>query len=124
MSDLFRNMSDMCFAPPGTGLGRAGPAACGRETRIPGPLQSPGFVIALRRLGRVKVLEVVAYARHLDVPIGGVRSLDVVNNAVYLYVVGVACSVVEHFAAVYSFAAFSTENVRLPYFTFTLTLWE
>ena len=120
-------MSDMFFAPPGTGLGRAGPATGGRETRIPGSLPSPGFVIALRRLGRVKVLEVVAYARHLDVTLRGVRSLDVVNNAVYLYVVGVASTLPPMIVialAVYSFAAFSTENVRLPYFTFTLTLWE
>lgn len=60
MSDLFRNMSDMFFAPSGTGLGRAGPTTGGRETRIPGSAMGPGFVIALRRLGRVKVLEIVA----------------------------------------------------------------
>lgn len=53
-------MSDMFFAPSGTGLGSAGPTTGGRETRIPGSATSPGFVIALRRLGRVKVLEVVA----------------------------------------------------------------
>lgn len=53
-------MSDMFFALPGAGLGRAGPATGGRETRIPGSAMGPGFVIALRRLGRVKFLEVVA----------------------------------------------------------------